>query len=150
MPYDYTRGRALSKGLTIDRLAHFIKHLPARHALFIVDACAASKATLQVTENHNPSPLSFHARALHLITAGCVGTPLQLCQPGGSGPQTSVFVQVLLEGLRGGAFSKDNTWLTTPLLAAWVQRTVAERTSYTSFPAFFRLGPGDGAMFFYR
>lgn len=57
---------------------------------------------------------------------------------------------MILEGLRGAAFPPGADFVTSPVLAAWVQRTVAERTAFTSFPAFQRLGPGDGAMLFYR
>ena len=97
LPYDCTRGRAVSKGLSIDRLAHFAKHLPARHALFLIDACASSKATLQVSTENEISAntvLAFHARALHLITAGCVGSPLRLTEGDGTGRQHTVFTQV--------------------------------------------------------
>lgn len=95
LPYDCARARAVSKGISIDRLAHFAKHLPARHALFILDACASAKAVLQVSGDGEAAPMApLHARALHMITAGCIGSPLRFTDPDESGRQYTVFVQV--------------------------------------------------------
>ncbi len=150
MPFDCTPARVVSKGLNIDRLAFFAKHILARHVAFIVDACASSKGIFQPKEMRSSQANIegvMRDHALELLTAGSAGSPLLVLA--GERPM-SVFVKVLLEGLQGSAFGNNTDFLLMPELAAWLQSTVALETNNRQFPSFERLSGGEGAFVFWK
>lgn len=60
MPYDCTPAKLVSRGISLDRLNHFAKHIDARHILFVIDGCVStSRAVFDLPGNDSRSLTSI-------------------------------------------------------------------------------------------
>lgn len=136
---------ANAQGISLESLRYFSKHIPAKHLLFVIDACASTSANavfqIRASPNDfNPDTNDMHAllqhmkeEAVQVLTAGCIGQDLLL---DGKDKPTSIFLRVLLDALQGEVFLNDCDWISTQQLASWLQVAVAKETKNVQFPQY--------------
>ncbi|HKQ35709.1 MAG TPA: caspase family protein [Nitrospiraceae bacterium] len=144
VPWDAQMGN-VSKSVTFEQLKEFSRRIASRHTLFFVNAAVRGWEVSTV------QPLSLEGRlapedeterrAVQVLTAGDKGESLS--QEDGK----SLFVKILVSGLRGGADRNKNGWLMASEVGAYVKQQILEQSKGTQHPFFVQLeGEGDTVL----
>jgi len=144
VPWDAQMGN-VSKSVTFEQLKEFSRRIASRHTLFFVNAAVRGWEVSTV------QPLSLEGRlapedeterrAVQVLTAGDKGESLS--QEHGK----SLFVQILVSGLRGMADRNNNGWLMASEVGAYVKQQVLEQSKGAQHPLFVQLeGEGDTVL----
>lgn len=140
VPWDAQIGN-VTKSVTLDDLKAFARRVMSKHILFVLDTGISG---WDVTP---PQQLSLEGRltpeeetekrSIQILTAGSKGETV-VVKDG-----HSVFMDVLLQGIKGGADTDKNGWLMATELGAYIQDKVAQQTAGAQHPQFVRMD-GDG------
>lgn len=143
-PYDAEQG-LWSTFIEMDELIRQTAFMPAKHILFLLDACFSGLALMR--GNHSPEHHEEFLRrsARQIITAG---TADQLISDRLSGEQHSIFTYFLLRGLRGQA-AKEGV-LRGSHLGMYLQDQVSNYTQGQQIPQVGRLVGDSGGDFIFK
>src|SRR6185295_6062457 len=144
VPWDAQIGN-VSKSMTFEQLKEFSRRIASRHTLFFVNAAVRG------WEVSTPQPLSLEGRlapedemerrAVQVLTAGDKGESLS--EENGK----SLFVQILVNGLRGMADRNKNGWLMASEVGDYVKQHILEQSKGAQHPLFVQLeGEGDTVL----
>ena len=144
VPWDAQLGN-VSKSVTFEQLREFSRRSASKHTLFFLNAAVrgweASTAQPLSLEGRLSPEDETERRAVQVLTAGDKGESLS--QENGS----SLFVQVLLNGLSGQADRNKNGWLMASEVGDYVKQQVLERSKGAQHPFFVQLeGEGDTVL----
>jgi uncharacterized caspase-like protein/peptidoglycan/xylan/chitin deacetylase (PgdA/CDA1 family) len=144
IPYDADPDQLATDAIPMTEIQNIAESLPAKHALFVMDACYSG---LGLTRGGaNASFLRDNARRLgrQMLTAGGAD---QLVSDGGPNGH-SVFTWTLMQGLGGKADLNGDGLITATELAAYVAPAVASVSRQT--PAFGSLPGSEGGDFVFE
>jgi peptidoglycan/xylan/chitin deacetylase (PgdA/CDA1 family)/uncharacterized caspase-like protein len=144
VPYDADPDNLASDAIPMTEIQNIAESLPAKHELFVMDACYSG---LGLTRGGaNASFLRENGRRLgrQMLTAG--GTD-QLVSDGGPNGH-SIFTWTLLQGLGGKADLNGDGLITATELAAYVAPAVSSVSRQT--PAFGSLPGSEGGDFVFE
>lgn len=140
VPWDAQIGN-VTKSVTLDDLKAFAKRVMSKHILFILDTGVSG---WEVTP---PQQLSLEGRltpeeetekrSIQVLTAASKGETVVVKDGRG------VFMDVLLQGIKGEADADKNGWLMGTELGAYLKAKVEQQTAGAQHPQFVRLD-GDG------
>ncbi|MGE3152482.1 MAG: caspase family protein [Nitrospiraceae bacterium] len=140
VPWDAQLG-SVAKSVTLDQLKEFSRRVMAKHIFLILDTPVTGwdvTAPQQLSLEGRMAPeQDTDKRAVQVLTAAKSGEEIARSET------TSLFMQVLKEGLSGQADRNKNGWLMATELASYVQEQVEARSKGTQHPQFARLD-GDG------
>lgn len=140
VPWDAQVGN-VTKSVTLDQLKEFSRRVMAKHILLILNAPVTGwdiTAPKQLSLEGRMAPeQDTDKRAVQVLTAARSGEEIARSEP------TGLFMQVLKEGLSGGADRNKNGWLMATELATYVQEQVEARSKGSQHPQYARLD-GDG------
>jgi len=144
VPWDAQIGN-VSKSVTFEQLKEFSRRIASRHTLFFVNAAVrgweVSTAQPLSLEGRLAPEDETERRAVQVLTAGDKGESLS--QEHGK----SLFVQILVNGLRGMADRNNNGWLMASEVGAYVKQQVLEQSKGAQHPLFVQLeGEGDTVL----
>jgi hypothetical protein len=144
VPWDAQMGN-ISKSVTFEQLKEFSRRIASRHTLFFVNAAVrgweVSTAQPLSLEGRLAPEDETERRAVQVLTAGDKGESLS--QEHGK----SLFVQILVNGLRGVADRNNNGWLMASEVGAYVKQQVLEQSKGAQHPLFAQLeGEGDTVL----
>jgi tetratricopeptide (TPR) repeat protein len=144
VPWDAQMGN-VSKSVTFEQLKEFSRRIASRHTLFFVNAAVrgweVSTAQPLSLEGRLAPEDETERRAVQVLTAGDKGESLS--QAHGK----SLFVQILVNGLRGMADRNNNGWLMASEVGAYVKQQVLEQSKDAQHPLFVQLeGEGDTVL----
>lgn len=144
VPWDAQMGN-ISKSVTFEQLKEFSRRIASRHTLFFVNAAVrgweVSTAQPLSLEGRLAPEDETERRAVQVLTAGDKGESLS--QEHGK----SLFVQILVNGLRGVADRNNNGWLMASEVGAYVKQQVLEQSKGAQHPLFVQLeGEGDTVL----
>ena len=144
IPWDAQVGN-VSKSVTFDQLKEFSRRSASKHTLFFLNAAVrgweVSAAQPLSLEGRMAPEGDTERRAVQVLTAGDKGEPLT--QENGK----SLFVQVLVNGLRGMADRNTNGWLMGSEVGDYVKEQVLKRSKGAQHPLFVQLeGDGDTVL----
>ena len=133
VPWDAQMGN-VSKSVTFEQLKEFSRRIASRHTLFFVNAAVrgweVSAAQPLSLEGRLAPEDETERRAVQVLTAGDKGESLS--QEHGK----SLFVQILVNGLKGMADRNNNGWLMASEVGAYVKQQVLEQSKDTQHPLF--------------
>ena len=144
VPYDADPDNLASDAIPMTEIQNIAESLPAKHVLFVMDACYSG---LGLTRGGaNAAFLRDNAKRLgrQMLTAG--GTDQMVSDGGPNGH--SVFTWTLLQGLAGKADMNGDGLITATELAAYVAPAVASVSQQT--PAFGSLPGSEGGDFVFE
>lgn len=144
VPWDAQMGN-ISKSVTFEQLKEFSRRIASRHTLFFVNAAVrgweVSTAQPLSLEGRLAPEDETERRAVQVLTAGDKGESLS--QEHGK----SLFVQILVSGLRGMADRNNNGWLMASEVGDYVKQQVLEQSKGAQHPLFVQLeGEGDTVL----
>ena len=142
IPVDGDPSRLFSTAISMSALRQISDLLPAKHVLYVVDACYSGYAVYNRAIADDLLDEMMKKPAIQILTAGRQGDLAQ--ERGGHG----VFTDVLLRGLRGEAFA-GRGWLALDQLGAWVRERVYAESNKKQVPQFGNLS-GDGQFVFFK
>jgi peptidoglycan/xylan/chitin deacetylase (PgdA/CDA1 family)/uncharacterized caspase-like protein len=144
VPYDADPDNLATDGIPMTEIQNIAESLPAKHALFVMDACYSGLGLTRGAAN--AAFLRDNGRRLgrQMLTAG--GTD-QLVSDGGPNGH-SVFTWTLLQGLGGKADLNGDGLITATELAAYVAPAVSSVSHQT--PAFGSLPGSEGGDFVFE
>ncbi|WP_296946837.1 polysaccharide deacetylase family protein [uncultured Massilia sp.] len=144
IPYDADPDQLATDAIPMTEIQNIAESLPAKHALFVMDACYSG---LGLTRGGaNASFLRDNARRLgrQMLTAGGAD---QLVSDGGPNGH-SVFTWTLMQGMGGKADLNGDGLITATELAAYVAPAVSSVSRQT--PAFGSLPGSEGGDFVFE
>ncbi|WP_371869751.1 polysaccharide deacetylase family protein [Telluria antibiotica] len=144
VPYDADPENLASDAIPMTEIQNIAESLPAKHVLFVMDACYSG---LGLTRGGaNAAFLRDNAKRLgrQMLTAG--GTDQMVSDGGPNGH--SVFTWTLLQGLGGKADLNGDGLITATELAAYVAPAVSSVSQQT--PAFGSLPGSEGGDFVFE
>jgi tetratricopeptide (TPR) repeat protein len=140
VPWDAQLG-TVSKSITFEQLKEFSRRIAAKHTLLIFNAAVRGweeTAAQQLSLEGRSAPEDdTEKRAVQVLTAADKGETLNQVQG------KSLFVQTLVDGLKGRADQNKNGWLMASELGGYVKQQVEQATQGRQHPVFSRL-EGDG------
>ena len=144
VPWDSQIGN-LSKSVTFEQLKEFSRRSASKHTIFFLNTAVrgweVSTAQPLSLEGRLAPENDTERRAVQVLTAGDKGE--RLSQQNGR----SLFVQVLLDGLKGLADRNKNGWLMASEVGDYVRQQVQERSKDGQHPLFVQLeGDGDTVL----
>jgi tetratricopeptide (TPR) repeat protein len=144
VPWDAQLGN-MSKSVTFEQLKEFSRRSASKHTLFLLNAAVrgweVSTAQPLSLEGRLAPEDDTERRAVQVLTAGDKGESLS--QEKGK----SLFVQVLVNGLKGMADHNKNGWLMASEVGDYVKEQVLEQSKGTQHPLFVQLeGEGDTVL----
>lgn len=144
VPVDADPNKLATDAIPMTEIQNIAESLPAKHALFVMDACYSGLGLTRGAAN--ASFLRDNAKRLgrQMLTAG--GTD-QLVSDGGPNGH-SVFTWTLLQGLGGKADLNGDSLITGTELAAYVAPAVSSVSQQT--PAFGSLPGSEGGEFVFE
>ena len=144
VPFDADPNKLATDAIPMTEIQNIAESLPAKHALFVMDACYSGLGLTRGAAN--ASFLRDNARRLgrQMLTAG--GTD-QLVADGGPNGH-SVFTWTLLQGLGGKGDLNGDGLITATELAAYVAPAVSSVSRQT--PAFGSLPGSEGGDFVFE
>lgn len=142
IPVDGDPARLFSTAISMSALRQISDLLPAKHVLYIVDACYSGYAVYNRAVADDLFEEMVKKPAIQILTAGRQGDQAQ--ERAGHG----VFTDVLLRGLSGEAFTGKG-WVALDQLGAWVRERVYAESNKKQVPQFGNLS-GDGQFVFVR
>nr|WP_307742660.1 polysaccharide deacetylase family protein [Massilia varians] len=144
VPVDADPDRLATDAIPMTEIQNIAESLPAKHALFVMDACYSGLGLTRGAAN--ASFLRDNAKRLgrQMLTAGGAD---QLVSDGGPNGH-SVFTWTLLQGLGGKADLNGDSLITGTELAAYVAPAVSSVSQQT--PAFGSLPGSEGGEFVFE
>jgi tetratricopeptide (TPR) repeat protein len=140
VPWDAQLG-TVSKSITFEQLKEFTRRTASKHTLLIFNAAVRGweeTAAQQLSLEGRSAPEDdTEKRAVQVLTAADKGETLSQVQG------KSLFVQTLVDGLKGRADQNKNGWLMASELGGYVKQQVEQTTQGKQHPLFTRL-EGDG------
>lgn len=140
VPWDAQLG-TVSKSITFEQLKEFTRRTASKHTLLIFNAAvrgweetAAQQLSL---EGRSVPEQDTEKRVVQVLTAANKGETLSQAQG------KSLFVQILVDGLKGRADQNKNGWLMASELGEYVKQQLEQATQGKQHPLFSRL-EGDG------
>jgi formylglycine-generating enzyme len=142
LPVDGDPERLFGTAISMTALRQISDRLPAKHILYIVDACYSGYALFNRSIGTHLVEEMLKKPAIQILTAGRQGDQAQ--EKAGHG----VFTDVLVRGLQGDAFS-DKSWLALEELGLWVKQRVFAESNRQQLPQYGNLS-GEGQFVFFR
>jgi uncharacterized caspase-like protein/peptidoglycan/xylan/chitin deacetylase (PgdA/CDA1 family) len=144
VPYDADPDNLASDAIPMTEIQNIAESLPAKHVLFVMDACYSGLGLTRGAAN--AAFLRDNAKRLgrQMLTAG--GTDQMVSDGGPNGH--SVFTWTLLQGLAGKADLNGDGLITATELAAYVAPAVSSVSQQT--PAFGSLPGSEGGDFVFE
>jgi tetratricopeptide (TPR) repeat protein len=144
VPWDAQLGN-VSKSVTFEQLKEFSRRSASKHTLFLLNAAVrgweVSTAQPLSLEGRLAPEDDTERRAVQVLAAADKGESLS--QEKGK----SLFVQVLVNGLKGTADRDKNGWLMASEVGDYVKEQVLEQSKGTQHPLFVQLeGEGDTVL----
>src|SRR5574341_1648669 len=140
VPWDAQLG-TVSKSITFEQLKEFTRRTASKHTLLIFNAAVRGweeTAAQQLSLEGRSAPEDdTEKRAVQVLTAADKGETLSQVQG------KSLFVQTLVDGLKGRADQNKNGWLMASEPGGYVKQQVEQTTQGKQHPLFTRL-EGDG------
>jgi len=154
IPYYGKQKSLYSTGIPIDAISDLSKRIPAKHVLFIVDACFSGNIG-QITksggypeETKKEIETFIENKSREVITAG---TKDEAANMGYEWNKQSVYTYYLLKGLRGGADYNKNKVITLSELQLYLETLVPKELKVKQTPQRIPLESREGGQFvFYR
>jgi peptidoglycan/xylan/chitin deacetylase (PgdA/CDA1 family)/uncharacterized caspase-like protein len=146
VPVDADAQHLQSRSVAMSQLSDIAEAMPAKHVLFVMDACYSGLALtrsggVSVTDPRRYVREVTRRPARQILTAGGADEPVADAGPGGH----SIFTWNLLQGLEGPADLDGNGFITATELAGYVAPRVSAVSKQT--PAFGNLVGGAGGEF---
>jgi peptidoglycan/xylan/chitin deacetylase (PgdA/CDA1 family) len=146
VPVDADRQHLQSRAVAMSQLSDIAEAMPAKHVLFVMDACYSGLALTRsggasVTDPRRYVREVTRRRARQILTAGGADEAVADSGPGGH----SIFTWNLLQGLDGPADLDGNGFITATELAGYVAPRVSAVSKQT--PTFGDLVGGAGGEF---
>jgi len=145
IPVDSDTRNIFSTAISMDQVRQFSRRLPAKHVLYLIDACYSG---LGLTRSGGipPSDRDYlnkitTRKAHQMLTAGGKGE--QAHEEEGHG----VFTKYILEGLDGSADREDKGYVTFSDLASYVRPKVTRMTRNSQVPQYGSID-GEGEFVF--
>jgi S1-C subfamily serine protease len=145
VPVDSDTRNIFSTAISMDQVRQFSRRLPAKHVLYLIDACYSG---LGLTRSGGipPSDRDYlnkitTRKAHQMLTAGGKGE--QAHEEEGHG----VFTKYILEGLDGSADRDDKGYVTFSDLASYVKPKVTRETRNSQVPQYGSID-GEGEFVF--
>ncbi len=126
----------------MDSLGKISDRLPAKHILYVMDACYSGYAIDNRSISDDLLEEMVKKPAIQILTAGRQGDEAQ--ERGGHG----VFTEVFLRGVQGEAFSGKG-WLSLEELGVWVKQRVYAESGKQQLPQFGSMH-GEGQFVFLK
>ena len=142
LPVDGDPSAAFSTAISMTALRQISDRLPAKHVLYVIDACYSGYAVFNRSISDDLLEEMIRKPAIQILTAGRQGDQAQ--ERDGHG----VFTLALLQGIRGEAFS-GKTWLSLEELGVWVKQRVYAESNRHQLPQYGSLS-GQGQFVFFR
>jgi formylglycine-generating enzyme required for sulfatase activity len=142
IPVDGDPTRLFGTTISMVALRQIADRLPAKHILYIIDACYSGYAVYNRGISDNLLEEVTKKNAIQILTAGRQQDQAQ--ERDGHG----VFTQVLLRGLMGDAFTAKG-WLSLEELGVWVKERVWAESDSRQLPQFGNLS-GEGQFVFMK
>lgn len=139
---DSDPGRLFSTAISMSALRQVSDRLPAKHILYIIDACYSGYAIYNRSASSSLLEEIGRQPAIQILTAGRKQDEAQ--ERSGHG----VFTEVLIRGLQGAAFG-DKDWLALDELGLWVKERVFAESNRRQLPQYGNLS-GEGQFVFVR
>jgi hypothetical protein len=143
MPVDADPGRLFSTAISMTALRQISDRVPAKHILYVVDACYSGYALFNRSISEDLYEEMIKKPAIQILTAGRQQDEAH--ERGGHG----VFTEVLVRGLSGDAFSAQKPWLALEELGLWVKQRVFAESNRKQLPQYGNLS-GEGQFVFLR
>jgi uncharacterized caspase-like protein len=140
IPVDGDPGKLFSTAISMTAIRQISDRLPARHILYVVDACYSGYAVFNRAISEDLLEEMVRKPAVQVLTAGRQGDQAQ--ERGGHG----VFTDVLLRGLEGDAFA-GKSWLSLEELGLWMKQRVYVESDRHQLPQYGSLS-GEGQFVF--
>lgn len=143
VPADADRDRLQAQAISMTQFADIDEAVPAKHVLYLMDACYGGMALLRGGAGGAPDSRNFlreatRRRARQMLTAGGAD---ELVADGGPGGH-SIFTWTLLQGLGGEADLNRDGFIAASELFAYTGPLVAQLSKQT--PAFGSLAGSEG------
>jgi hypothetical protein len=142
IPVDGDPARLFANAISMTSLRQISERLPAKHILFIVDACYSGYAIFNRAISDALLDEMVRKPAIQILTAGRKEDTAQ--ERSGHG----VFTQVLLQGLRGEAFT-GKSWVALEELGVWMRPRVYAESNRRQLPQYGTLS-GEGQFVFVK
>lgn len=130
-----------STAISMATLRRISDRIPAKHILYIVDACYSGYAIYNRSLTSTLLDEMIRRPAIQILTAGRQQDQAQ--EKDGYG----VFTQVLVRGLSGDAFTGGKRWLALDELGLWLKQRVWAESGKRQLPQFGNLS-GEGQFVF--
>jgi uncharacterized caspase-like protein/peptidoglycan/xylan/chitin deacetylase (PgdA/CDA1 family) len=144
VPVDSDPANAASDAIPMTELQNIAEELPAKHVLFVMDACYSGLGLVRGGSAQNYLKENARRMGRQMLTAG--GSD-QLVADGGPGGH-SIFTWTLLQGLSGKADLNGDGFITGTELAAYLGPAVSSVSHQT--PAFGSLPGSEGGEFVFE
>jgi WD40 repeat protein len=153
IPYDGKQKSLFSTGISMEVLSLLSERIPAKHVLFIIDACFSgnigqiiSKTGIYSEETKKEIETFIKNKGREVMTAGTMDEEASM---GDKWENHSVYTYYLLKGLRGGADYNQNKVITLTELQLYLETKVPKEAHQT--PQRITLDSSRGGQFvFYR
>ena len=142
IPVDGDPSRLFANAISMTSLRQISERLPAKHILFIVDACYSGYAIFNRAISDDLLDEMVRKPAIQILTAGRKEDTA--AERSGHG----VFTQVLLQGLRGEAFG-GKSWVALEELGVWMRPRVFAESNKRQLPQYGTIS-GEGQFVFVR
>jgi formylglycine-generating enzyme required for sulfatase activity len=142
LPVDGDPDRLFGSAISMSGLRQISERIPARHILYVVDACYSGYAIYNRSIANDLLEEMTAKPAIQILTAGRQGD--QVVEKGSHG----IFTEVLLRGLKGDAFT-NKSWLSLEELGVWMKPRVYAESSRQQLPQFGNVS-GEGQFVFFR
>jgi len=141
LPVDGDPGRLFSTAISMTALRQISDRIPAKHILYVVDACYSGYALFNRSISDDLYEEMVKKPAIQILTAGRQEDQAQ--ERGGHG----IFTEVLVRGLSGDAFPRPKAWLALEELGLWVKQRVFAESNKKQLPQYGNLS-GEGQFVF--
>jgi hypothetical protein len=142
VPVDADPSKLFGTAVGMTALRQVSERLPAKHILYVVDACYSGYALFNRAITATLREEMVKRPAIQILTAGRQQDQAQ--ERGSHG----VFTEVLIRGLQGNAFAGKD-WLALEELGLWVKERVYAESNKQQLPQYGNLS-GDGQFIFVK
>jgi sulfatase modifying factor 1 len=142
LPVDADPSRLYSSAISMTSVRQISDRLPAKHILYIVDACYSGYAVYNRSVAGDLLEEMIRRPAIQILTAG---RQQDLAQERAN---HGLFTQILIRGLQGEAFSGKD-WLALEELGLWVKHRVFAESNKQQLPQYGNLY-GEGQFVFLK
>jgi hypothetical protein len=142
VPWDGDPEKLFGTAISMTALRQVSERLPAKHILYVVNACFSGYALFNRAISSNLVEEMVKRPAIQILTAGRQQDQAQ--ERDGRG----VFTSVLIRGLQGEAFGGKN-WLALEELGVWLKQQVFTESNKQQLPQYGSLS-GEGQFIFVK